>query len=152
MVTMYTTVRVQLMQQMVFQYTLKKIFKKTVNIFKINILNALRIELIDEKNNKYLITAIYRLHCTKIIEFVKSFGKYPDENNSNDKHIITGDLNIDLLKYKYEIIDYVSLLSKFEFLSRINIIIRPNKKKVAVVLIIYFLRESKIVKPITYTT
>ena len=97
---------------------------KTVNIIE---LSVLRIELFDKQNKKIIITAIYRLHSVKLNKFLNAFEKYLLDNKNCSKQIIIGDINVDIAKTSDEAIEYCTLLAKFEFISSINSITRPNE-------------------------
>ena len=102
-------------------------YDKSVEIIKLGELNVIRVELNDSYNNKYIITAISRLHCMKISSFITKLKNYLEKNKNYTKHIILGDINIDLLKFNEGIVEYISLMSDYEFLSGVNTVTRPEK-------------------------
>ena len=99
---------------------LKKDLKQFVKTLKILQLNAMQIEFIDINNELLFITAIYRLNCIKINEFIKVFEIYLQKNRKIKKHLMMEDMNIDILIYCNEAVYYCSMLAKYEFLSENN--------------------------------
>ena len=110
----------------VIVYVKTEICKK-VNIKQIDKLNVIEIEIKDVNNNNYLITAIYKLHCIEISDFLEALENYLIVNKKSNRQIIIGDININIKACKQEVIDYCTLLAENEFISTINSVTRPNK-------------------------
>ena len=74
----------------------KKNVRYGVNIIKIAGMNVIRVDLIDQQNNKYIITTIYKLHSITISDFNLALEKYLKENSKIENQIIIGDMNVNL--------------------------------------------------------
>ena len=93
----------------------KKNVRYGVNIIKIAGMNVIRVDLIDQQNNKYIVTAIYKLHSIIIPDFNLALEKYLEENSEIQNQIIIGDMNINLNSCNENVIEYTSIMAKYGF-------------------------------------
>lgn len=94
---------------------------KMESIFKL-IGDVKCIELqIGENQQKFLLTCIYRSPSINGNLFVENFSDYLDLNKNRKKHIIIGDININLLKENKDPTEnYKSVLAAYGYISYIN--------------------------------
>ena len=78
-------------------------------------MNVIRVDLIDQQNNKYIVTAIYKLHSIIIPDFNLALEKYLEENSEIQNQIIIGDMNINLNSCNENVIEYTSIMAKYGF-------------------------------------
>lgn len=77
--------------------------------------------LIGENQEKFFLTCIYRSPSINDNIFLENFSEYLEFNHHKKRHIIVGDINLDLLKENKQCVeDYKSLLSAYGFTSFIN--------------------------------
>lgn len=102
-------------------------FKHSHSIIKLSEINAIELKI---KYNKepITITALYKSPnlCPKT--FNKNLNTYLNNNKKENFHIITGDINIDLLSNIDYVEQYKNTLHTFGFVSYINQITRPKSK------------------------
>ena len=95
-------------------------------IVKLGMLNVIKVELEDKNYNDYIITAIYRLQCIKVLTFVENLKVYLELNKNFKRQILLGDVKFKILECNNNSVEYSSLLAEYEFKSGINAITRPN--------------------------
>jgi len=78
------------------------------------------------KNNKYLVTSVYRSPSTSIPLFIEQLDNYMNGSCFNfDYSLVIGDVNIDLLCNSKKTHDYLSIMSSHGFESFVNRKTRP---------------------------
>lgn len=81
---------------------------------------------VESDNKKIIITSIYRSPSSCLQEFNINFYNYLSTVAHCESHIITGDMNIDLLSNNEYVEEYKNNLAYFGYTSYINAVTRPD--------------------------
>lgn len=105
---------------------IKKYFKYNFSVIEIAETKALEVNTL-ENENEITLTVIYRSPNTCPKRFNSDLLTYL-KNKKRETHIITGDINIDLLQELDYVEEYKNALSSYDFVSYINQYTRPRSK------------------------
>lgn len=83
---------------------------------------------IQNNNERIRLTAIYKSPKYVITDFNEKLALYLEDKKHCKKHIITGDINIDLLENEHRVEEYKNILNFFGFTSYINKYTRPESE------------------------
>lgn len=97
------------------------------DIINIGEVKAIKVTVIKE-NKKIIITSVYRSPTTSIKLFNLGLLAYLKIIEKNDMHIITGDMNIDILSSSDHVEEYKNILNSYGLISYINDYTRPQSK------------------------
>lgn len=97
------------------------------NIISIGETKALQLNIL-KNNKKVVVTAIYRSPSTCPEHFTTQLLRYLYQTEKNDMHIITGDINLDLLSNNDNVEQYKNTMSAHGFISYINEPTRPQSE------------------------
>lgn len=85
--------------------------------------------VIGEQSNTFLLTCLYKSPSIDDKVFVEEISDYLFLNENVNKHIITGDINLDILREdKQHIEEYKTIMATFGYTSYINKYTRPSSK------------------------
>ncbi|XP_044756310.1 uncharacterized protein LOC123314914 [Coccinella septempunctata] len=95
-------------------------------ILKIDDINILDVDIKTENGENLKLSSIYRSPDTSVASFNMEISEYLHNINLNMKHIIAGDMNINLLDHDSFVEEYKNILSSYGFVSMINRPTRPD--------------------------
>lgn len=98
------------------------------NFVLIGPVKTIEIEITNLLSNRVVITGVYKSPTINRNEFNQHLTNYLQNKTFIRNHIITGDINIDLLSLKPENEEYKNILNSFGFTSFINSITRYESK------------------------
>lgn len=98
------------------------------NIIKIGNLKSIQ-AIINYDNRKIILTAVYRPPSTDPFDFINNLYNYLQslKTDNTNYQILTGDINIDILKNNDCTNEYLNTLSEFGYISMINNCTRENE-------------------------
>ncbi len=108
---------------------LKSTLNYTYNITNIGLIKIIEIKISEsDPKNSLTISCIYRSPSINKDVFNHDFYQYLENAKMYKTHIITGDINMDLMSYNEPDDEYKNIFSYFNYISYINDITRPSSK------------------------
>lgn len=121
----------------------KESLKRTIEYVNIGGIGTMEVVLKSREGN-FAITPIYRSHQIKRENFVPCLRDYLSNNSRHERHVILGDMNLDIRSSDPVVNEYLNNFSEFGFQSYVNEITRPGKNAPGTCIDHIFIKDSRL--------